>query len=135
MMRNRPCSNFREMARAKSKSKEWKNAGDTAHIILVEARHRQIYPAAPFRETERSCMLDFIVYLLYRSGSAIASALPLPVLFVFGEFLGFCAWIVSGKYRRLAQSNVAIAFGNEKSPGELRRLVRRHFQRLGANLL
>jgi heptosyltransferase II len=80
-------------------------------------------------------MLDFIVYLLYRSGSAIASALPLPVLFVFGEFLGFCAWLVSGKYRRLAQRNVAIAFGNEKSPAELRRLVRRHFQRLGANLL
>src|SRR6266403_2600950 len=80
-------------------------------------------------------MLDFIVYLLYRSVSAIASALPLPVLFVFGEFLGFCAWIVSGKYRRLAQRNVAIAFGNEKSPRELRRLVCRHFQRLGANLL
>ena len=80
-------------------------------------------------------MLDFTVYLLYRSGSAIANALPLPVLFVLGEFLGFCAWIVSGKYRRLAQRNVAIAFGNEKLPGELRRLVRRHFQRLGANLL
>jgi heptosyltransferase-2 len=80
-------------------------------------------------------MLDFIVYLLYRSGSAVASALPLPVLFVFGEFLGFCVWLVSGKYRHLAQSNVAIAFGNEKSPEELRRLVRRHFQRLGANLL
>ena len=78
---------------------------------------------------------ELIVYLLYRSGSAIANALPLPVLFVFGEFLGFCAWIVSGKYRRLAQRNVAIAFGNEQSPGELRRLVRRHFRRLGANLL
>jgi len=80
-------------------------------------------------------MLDFIVYLLYRSGSAIASALPLPVLFVFGEFLGFCAWLVSGKYRRLAQRNVAIAFGSEKSPREARRLVCHHFQRLGANLL
>jgi heptosyltransferase-2 len=80
-------------------------------------------------------MLDFIVYLLYRSGSAIANALPLPLLFVFGECLGFCAWIALGKYRRLAQRNVAIAFGGEKSPRELRRLVRRHFQRLGANLL
>lgn len=80
-------------------------------------------------------MLDFIVYLLYRSGSAIASALPLPLLFVFGEFLGFCAWLILGNYRRLAQHNVAIAFGNEKSPRELRRLVRRHFQSLGANLL
>ncbi len=80
-------------------------------------------------------MLDFIVYLLYRAGSAIASALPLQALFVLGEFLGFCAWIVLGNYRHLAQRNVAIAFDNEKSPRELRRLVRRHFQRLGGNLL
>jgi heptosyltransferase-2 len=80
-------------------------------------------------------MLDFIVYLLYRAGSAIASTLPLPVLFVFGEFLGFCAWLISGKYRRLAKRNVAIAFVNEKTPREMRQLVRRHFQRLGANLL
>jgi lipopolysaccharide heptosyltransferase II len=80
-------------------------------------------------------MLDFSVYLLYRAGSAIASALPLPVLFVFGEFLGFCAWIFLGNYRHLAQRNIAIAFGREKPPRELRRLVRRHFQRLGGNLL
>src|SRR5438128_6118760 len=80
-------------------------------------------------------MLDFIVYFLYRSGSAIARALPLPLLFILGECLGFCAWIVLGKYRRLAQRNVDIALRNEKSLGELRRLVRRHFQRLGANLL
>src|SRR6266496_170125 len=80
-------------------------------------------------------MLDFIVYLLYRAGSAIASALPLQALFVLGEFLGFCAWIVLGNYRHLAQRNVAIAFGNEKAPRELRRLVRRHFRRLGGNLL
>ncbi len=80
-------------------------------------------------------MLDFIVYLLYRSGSAIANMLPLPLLFVFGEGLGLCAWIVLGKYRRLAQRNVAIAFGSEKTLREMRRLVRLHFQRLGANLL
>src|SRR5207247_9636583 len=61
--------------------------------------------------------------------------LPLPLLFVFGEGLGLCAWIVLGKYRRLAQRNVAIAFGTEKPPREMRRLVRLHFQRLGANLL
>jgi lipopolysaccharide heptosyltransferase II len=80
-------------------------------------------------------MLDFVVYLLYRAGLAIAAVLPLPLLFVVGEFLGLCAWSLSGKYRRLAQRNVAIAFGNEKTPREMRRLVRRHFQRLGANLL
>jgi heptosyltransferase-2 len=80
-------------------------------------------------------MLDFVVYLLYRAGSAIAAALPLRFLFGVGQILGFCAWLGSGKYRRLAQRNVAIAFGDGKSQRELRRLVRRHFQRLGANLL
>jgi heptosyltransferase II len=80
-------------------------------------------------------MLDFVVYLLYRAGSAIVSVLPLPFLFILGQFLGFCAWIVLGKYRRLAQCNISIAFSGEKSPEQLRRLVRRHFQRLGANLL
>jgi lipopolysaccharide heptosyltransferase II len=102
---------------------------------LVEASHRQIYPAAPPSYTARTAMLDFVVYLLYRAGLAIAASLPLPVLFALGEFLGFCAWLLSGKYRRLAERNVANAFANEKTPREMRRLVRRHFQRLGANLL
>ncbi len=38
-------------------------------------------------------------------------------------------------YRRLAQRNLEIAFREEKSAAELRRIIRRHFQRLGANLL
>jgi lipopolysaccharide heptosyltransferase II len=80
-------------------------------------------------------MLDFVVYLLYRAGSAVVAALPLPFLFAFGEFLGVCAWTFSGKYRRLATRNLEIAFANEKSPGDLRQLVRRHFRRLGANLI
>src|SRR2546430_11782596 len=80
-------------------------------------------------------MLDFVVSLLYRAGSAIASALPLPFLFALGQFLGFCAWLLSGKARRLAERKVAIAFADEKSPRESRRAVRRHFQRLGAHLL
>jgi len=80
-------------------------------------------------------MFDFVVYLLYRAGGALVAALPLPFLFAFGEALGICAWAFSGKYRRLATRNLEIAFANEKSPPELRQLVRRHFRRLGANLL
>ena len=80
-------------------------------------------------------MPDFVVYVLYRAGLAVAAALPLPFLFAFGQFLGACVWMCSGKYRRLARRNLAIAFANEKSPRELRRLVRKHFRRLGANLL
>ncbi len=80
-------------------------------------------------------MLDFSIYLLYRAGTAIVSVLPLRLLFAAGEFLGLSAWVLLRRYRRLACDNLRIAFGTEKSKRELRRLARRHFQRLGANLL
>ena len=80
-------------------------------------------------------MLEYFVYLIYRTGFALIALVPLRAVFALGKALGFCAWLVLGKYRRLGFHNVDIAFGDEKSPGEKRRLVRRHFQRLGANLL
>ncbi len=80
-------------------------------------------------------MLDFSIYLLYRAGTAIASALPLRFLFALGSFMGFCAWLLLPQYRRLARRNLEIAFANEKSPAESRRIARRHFRWLGANLI
>src|SRR5258708_7947925 len=80
-------------------------------------------------------MLEYFVYLIYRFGFALIGLLPLRAAFAMGEALGFCAWILLPKYRRLALHNLDVAFGSEKSPREMRRLVRRHFQRLGANLL
>ena len=80
-------------------------------------------------------MLDYFVYLIYRAGFALIGLLPLRAAFALGNALGFCAWLVLGEYRRLGFHNIDIAFGAEKSTREMRRLVRRHFQRLGANLL
>jgi lipopolysaccharide heptosyltransferase II len=80
-------------------------------------------------------MLDFSIYLLYRASSAIASALPVRVLFALGSFMGWWAWLLLPHYRHLARRNLEIALGTEKSPSELRRIVRRNFQWLSANLL
>jgi len=80
-------------------------------------------------------MLDFCIYLLYRAGTAIASLLPVRVLFALGNFLGFGAWLLLPQYRRLAQRNLEIAFANEKSSRELRTIARRNFQCLSANML
>lgn len=80
-------------------------------------------------------MLDFSIYLLYRAGTAIASALPLPVLFAIGNFMGLSAWLLLPHYRRLARRNLEIAFAGEKTPRELRGIVRRNFQNLAANLI
>ena len=80
-------------------------------------------------------MLDFCIYLLYRAGTAVASVLPVRVLFAIGSFLGLGAWLFLPQYRRLARRNLEIAFANEKSRRELRRITRRNFQCLSANLL
>ena len=80
-------------------------------------------------------MLDFSIYLLYRVGTAIASLLPVRVLFAIGSFMGWWAWLLLPNYRRLARRNLEIAFAEEKSPRELRRIARRNFQNLSANLL
>jgi heptosyltransferase II len=87
------------------------------------------------RFADRARMLEYFIYLIYRAGFALISFLPLRVAFSLGNALGLCAWLILGDYRRLGFHNVEIAFGDEKSPRELRELVRRHFQRFGANLL
>ena len=80
-------------------------------------------------------MLDFSIYLLYRAGTAIASALPVRLLFALGKLMGLGAWLLFPRYRKLARRNLEIAFGNQKPTRELSRIARRHFQWLGANLL
>jgi heptosyltransferase-2 len=79
-------------------------------------------------------MLDFCIYLLYRAGTSIASALPLALLFRFGSAMGWLAWWLVPKYRRLTLRNLEIAFQGEKSAAELRTIGRRHFQRSAANV-
>src|SRR5438270_5435158 len=105
------------------------------YIIFIAAARRQIYAGRLRRAPWPRSMLEYFVYLIYRAGFALISLLPLRVSFAVGNGLGFCAWLVLGKYRRLGFRNIEIAFGREKSPQEMRHLVRRHFQRLGANLL
>jgi lipopolysaccharide heptosyltransferase II len=80
-------------------------------------------------------MLDYCVYLLYRGALAIIAVLPLSVIFFLGKLLGFLGWIALPNYRGLARGNLQIAFFGEKSARQISCLVRRHFQRLGANLL
>src|SRR4030095_11459025 len=80
-------------------------------------------------------MLNYAVYILYRIGTGLLTLLPLPFLFGLGQIGGMIAWLILSHYRRLARHNVRIAFGGELSEKDMGRIVRRHFQQLGANLL
>jgi heptosyltransferase II len=90
---------------------------------------------APSSGCQLICMVDFCVYFFYRAALALITALPLRAVFFLGQIFGFIAWLLLPQYRLLARRNVEIAFGGEKSATEIRRIVRRHFQQLGANLL
>ena len=80
-------------------------------------------------------MFHYCVYLLYRTGLLLLGSLPLSALFALGKFGGVVAWMFLPQYRALAFHNIRIAFNDEISRREAGRLVRRHFQHLGANLL
>jgi len=79
--------------------------------------------------------MDYAVYLLFRLAMAIFAILPVALLFRVGQLGGWLAWILARPYRALAQANLRIAFGREKTAAELKRLARAHFMNLGANLL
>jgi heptosyltransferase-2 len=96
---------------------------------------RQIYAGRVRQARWPKSMLEYLVYLIYRAGFALMSLFPLRLLCALGRALGFGGWLLLPKYRQLAFRNIEIAFGGEKSSREIRRIVRQHFQRLGANLL
>ncbi len=104
---------------------------------MIAAARRQNYGAAALLPRLRRLprMVDFCVYLFYRTALALLTALPLRVVFSIGKGLGFLAWLALPRYRRLARRNVEIAFGHEKNAAEKGRIVRHHFEQLGANLL
>ncbi len=79
--------------------------------------------------------MDYLIYLLYRTVTGFVAVLPLTLGFRLGQFGGWLGYCLLGKYRRLTVANLTIAYGGERTPGEIRRLARQHFTTLGANLL
>jgi heptosyltransferase-2 len=77
--------------------------------------------------------LDRPIYWLALSAIAVIRHLPLGLCFVLGQVIGAFLWFVLPRYRNLARENLSAAFGEEKSPSEIRWLTFRHFTTLGAN--
>jgi KDO2-lipid IV(A) lauroyltransferase len=78
-------------------------------------------------------MLDRFIYWLALGAIAVIRPLPLALCFVFGQCFGALLWAILPRYRKLARENLSAAFGNEKSPREIRRMTFLHFVSLGAN--
>jgi KDO2-lipid IV(A) lauroyltransferase len=71
------------------------------------------------------------LYYVARALVACFQALPLTWVARVGRLCGGLAYWVDGRHRRVALSNLAMCFGREKSPAEIRALARENFRRIG----
>jgi heptosyltransferase-2 len=79
-------------------------------------------------------VVDYNVYLLYRALGWLLRCLPLRWVFHLGQLAGWLGYHLLGGYRRLAASNIRIAFP-DWSREEVEHCSKRHFMDLMANLL
>jgi KDO2-lipid IV(A) lauroyltransferase len=75
-----------------------------------------------------------ILYLFVRGLIATANLVPRRAWLAFCGFLGNIAGHVAGRYRKLAEAHLTIAFGHEKSPEEIKALSYETFVMLGKNV-
>ena len=77
--------------------------------------------------------METSLYLLARALVALLQALPLTWVARLGRLCGGLAYWVDGRHRRVTLRNLAMCFGHEQSPAQLRALARENFRRIGEN--
>lgn len=79
-------------------------------------------------------MLDYVLYLTANLASAFFRALPVDTALAFGRRFGGIAYFVNYKRAKIAYSNMRAAFGSEKEPAEIRRIVKCLYRNFGQML-
>ncbi len=77
--------------------------------------------------------METILYWLLRGLLASLQSLPMTWLARFGRGVGALVHLLDGRHRRVATKNLTMCLGAEKSPVELKALVRENFRRIGEN--
>ncbi|TLD72571.1 lipopolysaccharide heptosyltransferase II [Phragmitibacter flavus] len=80
-------------------------------------------------------MMQFMIYGLFRMVELGLALVPMRLCHALGKGIGTLAWLFFGKYRRLAEANLRIAFGREQDQVWIQKMARRHFESIGANFL
>src|SRR6188474_2857287 len=78
-------------------------------------------------------MINWLLFLLARSVIAFLQALPLLWVARVGRVGGCVFYWLDVRHRRVAQQNLHLCFGAEKSRHEIRALARENFRRIGEN--
>src|SRR5690242_9290440 len=75
--------------------------------------------------------MDAPLYLLARSLVALIQGLPLTWVARLGRAGGGLAYWLDVRHRKVAQRNLRLCFGQEKSAQELAQIARENFRRIG----
>ena len=78
---------------------------------------------------------DYLLYSLARLFGVLLKTMPPKTSLSIGRVLGTVVFYLDTKHRRLAYANLKSAFGNSKSPQDLKVIVRKMYQHLGQNLI
>jgi len=79
--------------------------------------------------------METLLYFIARGLVAILQSLPLPLVARLGRAGGALAYRLDARHRRVALQNLALCFGQEKSPEEIRDIARENFRRIGENFV
>ena len=77
--------------------------------------------------------METLLYYLARAVGSLLQALPLTWAARLGRLGGGLAYWVDARHRRVTLRNLALCFGREQTPAQLRVLARENFRRIGEN--
>lgn len=77
--------------------------------------------------------MDRILYFVVLGLIKFLQALPLRWVARIGRVGGAVAYVLDGRHRKVAQRNIAMCLGKERTPEEVKALAKENFQRLGEN--
>ena len=60
--------------------------------------------------------------------SLIIKVIPQKVLYVFADLVTYLGYYLAGRQRRIAKESLSIAFGKEKTPSEIKRIIKTSFK-------
>ena len=76
-------------------------------------------------------MIAYLIYLFLRGFSLFINLFPESYALWMGRQLGKVMYYLDWEHRRVAIQNLQIAFGEDKSKGEMRSIAKKNFQNLG----
>lgn len=78
--------------------------------------------------------MDILLYIFTRVLFQLIRVLPLRIVARIGRMLGFIAYLVDKRHRRVAIKNLSMCFP-EKSQSEIKDIAKENFRRIGENFL